>query len=202
MGGSVAVPLIAGVATGGIGFAAGATVATSLALGATAFSAIGAVQSGMQQAALMRYNAQVAEMNAQSARDWAQYEAKRQQEKSRAFLARQEAAFASNGVVGTEGSPLLMMADTAASAELDRLAIIHKGEVAAIRGQNEAAGMRWGADMAVQSGYMRAGASLLQGASMVANMNPGWFNQGSTIEPFVQDTTVPSGPNGELYFDP
>lgn len=195
-----AIPLVMGAMAGGTAVAAGATAATALTIGAMAFSATAAIQGGMQQAALHRYNASVSEMNARSSREWAQYEARRHEEKSAAFLARQEAAFAGNGVVGTEGSPLLMMADTAANAELDRLAIIHKGELQATRYYNEAQGSRFGAQIAMESAYMKAGASLLQGASSAAAMNSGWFS--SSPEPFTIDKTVPTDAGGNLQFDP
>ena len=105
-------------------------------------SAYGAIRSGQDQAAMARananyisqvsrYNAEVARQGAEMARRGAEIirrtgetEAARQRQRSSNLLARQRAAYAASGVE-FEGSPLLVMQETAARAEQDALGILY-----------------------------------------------------------------------------
>lgn len=194
---AIAVPLVAAGAVGGGAFALGASATAAIALGAGAFGAVTSIQSGQQQASLMKANAQAAEYNAQvarnnavAARQWGDYEANRQAEKTRRMGATQEAMLAANGFVGGTGTPLEILADTAVQGELDRLAIKHQARVKEMGFEAEAVGAqyqaqiaRYGAGIAKTTSYMNAGASLLQGAGMAyasGGLN-GMFSGGAGI---------------------
>ena len=190
----VAIPAIAAAAAAGGGaVAAGATTMTALTVASMAMSAVGmatsAIVQGQQQSAMMKYQAQVAANQATAAQQWAGYEASRQSEKSRKLIGTQEAMLASTGAIGTEGSPLAIMANTAANAELDRLGILHQGQLGYLRGQSAAAGYEYSASNASSTAMMKAGTSLLGGATQIAASNPGWFQGGGyTPEPITNTT--------------
>lgn len=135
---------------------------------AAAMSAISQVQQGNAQKSLANYNATVADQQATSTRQWAAYNADRQADKARRLNANAEANFAANGME-TEGSPLVVLADNAAQAEMDNLAIRGQGEAQASYYNAQAAGMRFQGSLAQRAGYIGAGTTLLQaGASMYA----------------------------------
>ena len=112
-----------------------------LIIAATAVETIGAIREGQTQSALQKYNARVAEAEAGAVKSSAEFEIealktstafetetlKRQSEFEQTKIKRakgqavstQQAAFAKAGVRLDEGSPLEVMADTAAQFELD-----------------------------------------------------------------------------------
>ena len=189
----MAIPLVAAAAAGGTAVAAGATTMTALSIAGMAMSAVGMMTSsymqGQQQSAMYKYQAGVANNQAIAAQQQAQYEADRQSEKAKKLGASQEAQYASSGMVGTEGSPLAIMADTAGSAQLDNLSILHNGQLGYLRGTSSATGYNYMADSASSTGNLKAGTSLLSGATQIAAANPGWFSSStSTPEPITNTT--------------
>lgn len=190
----MAIPLAAAAAAGGGTFAAGYTAMTALTVASMAMSATGMLVSGMQQAQQQKdmyaYQSAVANNQAIAAQQSAQYEAARQSEKANKLKAQQETMFASSGMVGTEGSPLALMADTAASAELDRLSILHNGQLAYLRGQSQATGYNFAGQIAQDTAYTKMGTSLLglAGNAAVGAAKDGWFNSTSTPEPITNTT--------------
>jgi len=64
-----------------------------------------------------------------------------------------------------EGSPLLVMEDTAATGELDALTIRYGGDVAAARSRSSANLSRMQGRAAQVGSYFTAGSTLLSGAS-------------------------------------
>lgn len=139
-----------------------------------AFSALGSVVSafssftqGQQQSDAARYNAQVAENNAIAARQKAAFD----EEIRREQLARVQAQARANiGKGGSDfsGSALDIMAQNAATAELDALAIRYGGETRARGLEAQAAADRAQASSARAGGYFGAGARLLTGSMMFA----------------------------------
>ncbi|MCD6149205.1 hypothetical protein J7J13_00265 [bacterium] len=93
---------------------------------AAGFSAYSSVKQGQSQAAWNKYNAQVAKRNAKAAKAVAEAEAARKRRETQRLLGRQRAVYGKAGVT-FEGSPLLVMEDTAAEGELDELLIKYRG---------------------------------------------------------------------------
>lgn len=164
---------------------------------AAVVGAAAAISNGQRQAEMFKYQADVAKNQAQAALQGAAYEAARQSEKAHRIGAQQETMFASSGMVGTEGSPLAIMADTAGSAELDRLGILHQGQLGYMRGYSSATGFDASAGAAESSGYMKAGTSLLSGASELVKANPnGWFSSSSGSTTQTNNATFDSSTSG------
>src|SRR6267142_1366644 len=97
---------------------AGVIVAVA-AVAAAAASAYGAYASGQAQSEAADYNKRVAEDNARLATQQAEIDAQNLSEKQRRLRAAQNVAFGASGVESDEGSPLLVMADTAAQQARD-----------------------------------------------------------------------------------
>jgi len=154
-------------------------LATILTIGATVIGAVGQIQAGNAQADAQRYNARVAEMNAEMSRRRAkdaQERGAREEQKKRQQIAalqgQQVAAMAANGVDLSFGSPLDTVVDTAMLGELDALTIrknaareAYDYEVQAVNGQADATLNRMGADASQTAGYLGAASTILGGAS-------------------------------------
>jgi len=82
----------------------------------TALSAFGQYQQGQAQAAASEYNAEAAEQKGK-------YEESQARLRLRHLLGTQRALYGKAGVDITSGSPLLVMADTAAKGEMEALNI-------------------------------------------------------------------------------
>lgn len=155
---------------------------TGLIVASTLLSAAGSVQQGNAAAAAGRYNQQISEMNAKIADNKARDAIERgkiaEQQKRRevaAVAGRQQAAMAANGVDISFGSPLDVLADTAIQGELDALTIRsntyreeydYRVQGANQRAQGSLARMQ--GDAAKTGGLISAGATILGGASKVA----------------------------------
>lgn len=135
-----------------------------LAAGAAGVSAIGSIHQGQSQAAAARFNAQVSEQNAQIVRQQAAEEESRARREGRRLLGRQRAAIGASGIQ-VEGSPLDVLADTAAELELDALTVRHRGLLEALGLTQQASLDRARARSARTAGFIGAGASLLSGAA-------------------------------------
>jgi hypothetical protein len=153
--------------TGIEGLAATATTAaggvswSTILTGASALvGAAGAISSGRQQAAANRYNAQVAEANADRAVLTSEAEAAREGDRNRRRLATSANAFGASGLA-LEGTPLDVMADLASEAALDEQIIRWRGRTQAQGLRTQAAQDRAAAQRATTAGYGQAGATLL-----------------------------------------
>lgn len=118
----------------------------------TAVQTIGAIQQGRSEQAAANYNAQAAQMDAAAKEAAQRNDAARQQGALRASLAKSGASM--------EGTPLMVMAESAANAELDALNTRITGQrestLYRMRGSNAATASRW-----------QAGTSLLTGLSKI-----------------------------------
>ena len=132
----------------------------------TLTSAWGTYESGRSQAKMAEYNAAVTARNAEQERLQAEYEEKRHREQMEKRKATQRSLYYKAGVT-TEGSPLLVMEETAAKAEQDALAIRYGGEVSASRWETQAAIDRMRGREYKRAGALGAGTSLLTGASAI-----------------------------------
>jgi hypothetical protein len=164
------------------------TVLTGLS---AAVGALGAISSGRQQAAANRYNAQVAEQNAERAVLTSEAEAAREGDRNRRRLATSANAFGASGLDMT-GTPLDVMADLASEAALDEQIIRWRGRTQAARFQSQAAQDRAAAQRATTAGFGQAGATLLTaGARLGAGLGGGgkapggMFNGGTYTNPLT-----------------
>jgi len=141
---------------------AAAALVTSIA--GTAMSVYSQVEQGKSQNEWSQYNAAVAERDALAAQQSAEYDAGEKRKETERLLGRQRALYGKAGVT-LEGSPLLLMEETASQGELDALMIEREGKLKAGNYQSEAALSRMKGSSAQKAGYYGAGSSLLTGAS-------------------------------------
>ena len=158
-------------------------------------SAYGAIQSGQAQAAMAgananyisqvsRYNAEVARRgaevarrNAETIRRVGEVEAARHRRKSSNLLARQRSAYAASGVE-FEGSPLLLMQETAARAEQDALDILYNYQVKAAEQERQAWKMETGANLTEWEGGRQADLQRYSGSQAAT---AGWLGGAASL---------------------
>lgn len=153
-------------------------LAIALTVGSTLLGAAGQIQQAQATASANKFNAQVAEMNAnladRRARDaierGAQEEQRKRQEVAQ-IKGKQVAAMAANGVDLTFGSPLDTIVDTAVLGELDALTIrtnayreAYEHRVDAVNKRADASMSRAAAKNAATAGYIGAAGTVLTGA--------------------------------------
>ena len=139
---------------------------------AAIFSIIGAgvqaystLRQGQQAEAVGKYNAQVAEQQAQTARQAATADAETKRRQMDRLLGAQRARYGASGVIGSEGSPLLVEMQSAEDAALDVARIRYGGEAQAYGLEQEARLQRYGGRQARRQSYLAASGALLQGVS-------------------------------------
>lgn len=145
----------------------------------TVMSVVGALNQGQQASDAANYNAAVANNNAIAARQQAESNAAAQQRKARINQGAMVAAYGASGV-GTEGSPMDILEQSASMAELDRQNILYGGELKA-GGYQATAGLElMRAENAQKGGMFNAASALLSGASKM-----GAFEDNITRAPVV-----------------
>lgn len=153
-----------------IGSAVGASSATAAAVGAavvsTAVSAVGAITGAISQSRAAKFNAQLAERNAVIAGQQTQAELAMQRRHAAKAIGGMRAAYGASGVA-MEGSPLDVLEDSVAQAELERQNIGYQGVLRAQGYQVDASLSRAGARNAAAGGYMNAASSLLSGGAQI-----------------------------------
>ena len=153
------------VALGGATSAAAAASApaisaSTLMTAATVIGTAGTLISGFQQGRMADYNARLAEQQAAAERSKAKLEEARHRRKVEKLKGTQRAMFAKAGVT-MEGSPLLVMEETAAEGELDAMLIRAGGEARAAELYGEASLSRMRGRQRRTAGVMGAGTTLL-----------------------------------------
>jgi len=116
---------------------------------------------------MAEYNARVEERRAEQTKRVADLEEARQRNRVAKVLASQRAAIAASGL-DLEGSPLLVMEETAAEGELDALLIRHSGSVQEAQALSQAAADRMAGRAAKARGATRAVSTLLTGVGTLA----------------------------------
>lgn len=111
----------------------------------------------------MNFNADIADSNAGQIREKAAWDEGINRDNARQFIGRQRTMYAKSGVNISEGSPLLIMADSAEKAEKDALAIRWGGDVAATEQENQANLLRFYGRNSIKAGNTQANATMLQG---------------------------------------
>jgi len=137
---------------------------TALLAASTAMGVGGSLIQGQQQAQAAEYNAAVARQQAEAARVAGELEAERIRIAGEKLTGQQKAMYAKSGVTFA-GSPMEVMIDSATQNEMDALMTEYNYAIQASQAESEAALAEWRAKTAVTSSYMRAGTTLLQGAS-------------------------------------
>src|SRR5208337_872599 len=135
--------------------------------------ALGAMNQGKTQAAILQENANVARLQGTMT---AQTEKAKQldlSEQRRKMIGAQIAKYGGAGVDPGVGTPLDVMADTYKQYERDIQYSGYTGEVALTTGQYEASSDEWAAGMAKTSGLLNAGGTLLGGISKPFLTTPG-----------------------------
>lgn len=144
-------------------------IAAAASVAAAAVSAYGTYEAGQAQEKASNYNKQVQENNAALATQQANIEAGNLEEKQRRFRAAQRVAFAASGTE-EEGSPLLVMADTARQQAKDVYLTKYGGSARAASFEAEAGLQRLYGRQYAQAGAYGAGTGLLSsGANIAAN---------------------------------
>lgn len=146
----------------------------------TAVSVAGQIRQGQAAQNAAMYNAKVNEQNATAAEQQAQSQAAMQTHRASMHNGELLAEYGASGVVSGEGSPLEVLAQSAASAEMDRQNIIYNGRVRATSFRNGAQLAITQGETAMQNGYMSAAGTLLQSAGKMYGMSGGG-GAGSTI---------------------
>ena len=139
-------------------------MAAALPIIGMAFSAIGALSSGAAQNRAANYNAAAAERNATVSRQAAAADAALIGRRSRQQIGAARAAYGAAGVA-IEGSPLDVLEQSAAEAEMDKLNISYKGELQAMGYDDTAALSKSRAQDATTAGIFGAGKAVLIGTS-------------------------------------
>jgi hypothetical protein len=122
----------------------------ALLIAGAAISAGGAIQQGAaaaQQAKLqqdiLEQNAKLAERQAKAEREAAEDAAQVFEKEGKRITGAQRVAFARGGVLATEGTPLLVLAETVQDLEEDRLNILREGYLRGSFRESEAFGLRY-----------------------------------------------------------
>ncbi len=148
-------------------YAAAAAIIISVV--ASAASAYASYQSGRMQKKAAETSAALAERDAENQRAAARIKGENYAEEARRRMATMRAQYAQAGVK-MEGTPLLVMMNTAREVEKDLQRIKWGGEAQANAFQGEAGLQRMMGKQAYQQGVMGAGTTLLTGASRAAGM--------------------------------
>jgi hypothetical protein len=136
-----------------------AVIATVAAAGISAYASY---ESGQAQKEAGKYNAAVAENNAIAARNSAMLAEEDHREKSRRILATIRARSGASGTT-MEGSPLLVLSDSARQSEIDALRIRYGGELEATGYKAQAGLSLFQGDQAATAGALTGGATMLTG---------------------------------------
>jgi hypothetical protein len=159
------------------------TAAIAATVIGTAVSAYGAIQQGQAQSAARNYqaavdrnNAQIAEWNAERAKDLSDQRVQAQMRAGTQRLAAQRAALGAAGVTLDSGSALDVQTTTAEQTAIETQNTDYQGQLAAYGYRTQGANYRaqagldsMAADNASTAGYANAGSTLLSGAGQVAD---------------------------------
>tara|TARA_S200000501_G_scaffold224852_1_gene210775 strand:+ start:565 stop:1044 length:480 start_codon:yes stop_codon:yes gene_type:complete len=141
----------------------GFEVAVAMMAVGTAVSAYGQYQAGKAQKRAYDYNAQIQEQNARIAQEQADYEARRQESRTRKMLAAQRVAYAGSGFTSNTGTALDTLRQTMSEGEMDKMAILYGGSVEAVNQRAQASLSRMQGKAAYKAGMYNAAGTLLAG---------------------------------------
>lgn len=137
-----------------------------MGIGALA-SAGGAIQKGIAESDAGEYNAKIAEQNAQQAEIQAAEDERVHRVIARKQIGQMQASYSASGIT-SEGSPMEVLQESAANAEMDAHKIRQEGANRARAFREGATLDQMGASAARTGGYMGGASSLLRGATDIA----------------------------------
>lgn len=184
--------MVSGITAAGV-LTALKVVGTIAAVAGTAMSTVSAIQQGKAQEEQYRYqarvaqeNAEIAENNAATERQQGIEEARLQRIKAAQVIGSQKTSMAANGVDVTQGTALDVIEDTAAMGELDALQTRYNYERKALAYEAEANNFQnqGNLDMlagqnAYSAGLMNGLASGMEGITKTADVASKWYGTGS-----------------------
>lgn len=147
--------------------------AAAAAVGA-GVSAYSSYQAGQEQNKVAEANARMAEYQAKQAKEASELKAAQYKKEADRRMASMRAGFAASGVGTTEGTPLLVLMESAQEVAKDEERIRRGGEQTAWGLLQEANIQRMGGQNAATAGAWGAGASLLGGVGRVAGSYGKW----------------------------
>ena len=136
----------------------------------SATGALGAIFSGQSARMAAEYNAQIAEQNARLTLQQGAEDERKTRVIARKTLGQMRANYGASGVT-MEGSPVEIMAESAAAAELDALNVRYQA-------QSKAAMLRAGAQLDLMQGKNAETAGYINAAAALFN---GGANMGATL---------------------
>lgn len=136
--------------------------------GGGGIAAYGNIIQGQMTAQTLDAQANLQESQASEAEQAGGYNASRAMLLANQKIGQIKGAYGASGVSQTSGSVQDVLGASAASAELDRLNILHGADIKAINYNNQASLDRYGAQSAIYGGNWKAAGSLEQGAMSAA----------------------------------
>jgi hypothetical protein len=143
-------------------------VAAAAALIGAGVSAYGVSESAGAQQDAAKFNAKVADNQALASRYSAQVETENRRTAFRRAQAAQRSRIGGSGVVGDEGSALLVQMDAAEQAEVDLQRVKYAGDIQAAIPESEARFQGFLGRRAGPAGQLRTGSTLLSGIGSAA----------------------------------
>lgn len=134
-----------------------------------AVGAYSSFQQGQAASTAGRYNARVAEQQAESARQAAAADAETKRRQYDRILGTQRTRYGASGVIGSEGSPLLVMMQSEEEAALDVARVRYGGTAQAYGLESEARLQRFQGRQARRRGYLGATSAILRGVAGAAS---------------------------------
>jgi hypothetical protein len=123
---------------------------------------------------IQKLNAKMDMENARLSRESAAVQEKRQRQMSYKQLSAMKAGYGASGVVSNEGSPMDVLEESAANAELDALLIRHRGEVEAWSAESSASIALYEGRIARTAGHVQGFATHLQQAGSAIGSSGGF----------------------------
>lgn len=152
------------------------------------FQAYGSIIKGQQTSDLLDNQAATQRRNATQAIMAAKFNADRQSMIATKHIGAMTAGYSASGVDMTSGSVLATIGASSANAELDRLNIIHGGDIRAVNFENQASLDELGARHAIQASYFNALSSMVAGgAGMMGNSTGGGGGTTDSGNQYVTD---------------
>lgn len=145
-------------------------------------TAYSAYQQGEAANAAARRQARIAEQQGEYAKLAAAADAETKRRQYDRLLGTQRARYGASGVLGSEGSPLLVMMQSEEEAALDVARVRHGGSVAAHGLQIEADTYRFQGKQAKRQARLQAYSSILSGVSQGAGLYYGQKPQTTTVQ--------------------
>jgi len=144
-----------------------------LAIAGAVIAAVGAIKQGQAQSAAASYNANIAAQNAVVSEQQGVAAVEAQRRDAARSIGRMKALYGASGVQSDSGSPMDVLADSAASAELDALTTQYNYKLKGLGFMDQASLDRQNASNATTAGYINATSAVLRGASVYTSMSAG-----------------------------